>query len=126
MAPTFPFPNGRYRAALSFTMLHHAPSAAEQDRLLAELARVLRPGGVLAGVDSLETPELRELHVGDMYVPIDPEGPPDRLSTAGLTDVRVEVNPYGLRSWVTASSAPLPSAHQRTASSGSLRSSQSR
>jgi Methyltransferase domain len=42
-----PFPDGRFSAALSFTMLHHVPSPSEQDRLLAELARVLswwRPG----------------------------------------------------------------------------------
>ena len=98
-----PFPDGRFSAALSFTMLHHVPSQSEQDRLLAELARVLRPGGVLAGVDSLDSPEFRELHVGDICVPIDPDHLPDRLVTAGFTDVRVEVNPYALQFWATAS-----------------------
>ena len=56
------FADGRFSAALSFTMLHHVPSAVAQDRLLAEVARVLRPGGVFAGTDSLDSKEFRELH----------------------------------------------------------------
>jgi ubiquinone/menaquinone biosynthesis C-methylase UbiE len=89
-----PFPEGRFSAALCFTMLHHVPSPAEQDRLLAEMARVLRPGGVLAGVDSLDSPEFRELHVADICVPLDPERLPQRLVEAGFVNVQVEVNPY--------------------------------
>ena len=44
-----PFPADRFSAAACLTMLHHIPSPALQDAALAELARVLRPGGVLAG-----------------------------------------------------------------------------
>jgi SAM-dependent methyltransferase len=44
-ATDLPFDDGTFTAAASFTMLHHVPSAALQDRLLAEVARVLRPGG---------------------------------------------------------------------------------
>jgi ubiquinone/menaquinone biosynthesis C-methylase UbiE len=40
-ATDLPFPDGRFSAALSFTMLHHIRLAA--DRLFAEVARVLRP-----------------------------------------------------------------------------------
>ena len=40
-----PFPAGRFSAAACLTMLHHIPSPALQDAALAELARVLRPGG---------------------------------------------------------------------------------
>src|SRR5713101_1893602 len=39
-----PFSGGQFTDALSFTMLHHVPSVAQQDLLLAEVARVLRPG----------------------------------------------------------------------------------
>ena len=89
-----PFPDARFSAALSFTMLHHVPSIAEQDRLLAEVARVLRPGGVLAGVDSKDTPEFRGMHVDDICVPLDPATLPDRLKSAGFAEVDVDVNPY--------------------------------
>src|SRR6516162_6341162 len=37
--------SGRFSAATSFAMLHHMPTPELQDRLFAELYRVLRPGG---------------------------------------------------------------------------------
>jgi SAM-dependent methyltransferase len=89
-----PFPKGRFSAAVSFIMLHHVPSVSAQDRLLGELRRVLRPGGVLAGVDSLDSPEFRQMHIDDTCVPVDPAQLPGRLVKAGFTDVQVEVNPY--------------------------------
>src|SRR5690349_8097053 len=41
-------PADRFSGAVCLTMLHHVPSAERQDALLAEVHRVLRPGGVLA------------------------------------------------------------------------------
>lgn len=72
-------------------MLHHIPSPAQQDAALAELARVLRPGGILAGADGLDTPTRRELHVDDVFVPVDPGTLPARLEAAGFGHPRVEV-----------------------------------
>ena len=92
-----PFPDGRFSAALSFTMLHHVPSAELQDLLLAEAARVLRPGGVLAGVDSLDSEDFRKLHEDDVCVPVPPDGLADRLRRAGFADATVDVNEYGMR-----------------------------
>jgi SAM-dependent methyltransferase len=48
-----PLPDAHFDAVVCFTMLHHVSSTGLQDQLLAEAARVLRPGGVLAGVNSL-------------------------------------------------------------------------
>ena len=90
-ATELPFEDGAFSAAASFTMLHHVPSAALQDRLLAELARVLRPGGTLFGVDSLDRPTWRELHRDDVCVPVDPADFPDRLRRAGFADVDVQL-----------------------------------
>ena len=87
---SLPFENGRFSGATSFTMLHHVPSPAMQDRLLAELRRVLRPGGLLIGVDSIDGPEWRELHAGDTCVPVDPANLADRLQQAGFVDVEVQ------------------------------------
>jgi 16S rRNA A1518/A1519 N6-dimethyltransferase RsmA/KsgA/DIM1 with predicted DNA glycosylase/AP lyase activity len=39
--------SGRFSAATCFSMLHHVPTPEAQDRVLAELARVVRPGVTL-------------------------------------------------------------------------------
>src|SRR5687767_9822548 len=56
-ATAMPFPNATFDSAVCFTMLHHVPSPELQDRLLAEVHRVLKPGGLFAGSDS--TPSFR-------------------------------------------------------------------
>ncbi len=71
-------------------MLHHVPTPEQQDRLLAEVQRVLRPGGLLVGTDSTASDSLAELHEGDIYVPVDPDTLPARLAGAGFVDVVVE------------------------------------
>jgi SAM-dependent methyltransferase len=86
-----PFHAGRFSAAACLTMLHHIPSPALQDAALAELARVLRPGGLLAGSDGLDTPARRELHEDDVFVPVDPGTLAARLRTAGFGRTQVEV-----------------------------------
>jgi len=84
-ATAMPFADDRFSAVVCFTMLHHLPSPSAQDRLLAEAARVLAPGGVFAGTDSLGTGLLfRVLHVGDTLVPVAPDGLTTRLGAAGL------------------------------------------
>ncbi len=87
---SLPFENGRFSGATSFTMLHHVPSPALQDRLLGELRRVLRPGGLLIGVDSIDGPEWRDLHSGDICVPVEPARLADRLQQAGFIDIEVQ------------------------------------
>ncbi|MCE0764717.1 class I SAM-dependent methyltransferase [Pseudonocardia kujensis] len=74
-----PFPAGSVDVVACFTMLHHVPSTARQDRLFAEAARVLRPGGTFAGSDSRVSLRFRLLHVRDTMVPVDPATLPARL-----------------------------------------------
>jgi ubiquinone/menaquinone biosynthesis C-methylase UbiE len=85
-----PFDAASFDSAASFTMLHHVPTAERQDALLAEMARVLRPGGTLIGNDSIENEERRAFHDGDIYNPIDPAGFADRLRAVGFAEVVVE------------------------------------
>jgi ubiquinone/menaquinone biosynthesis C-methylase UbiE len=89
-AAAMPFPDGSFSAVLSFTMLHHVPSATLQDRLLAEAWRVLRPGGVFAGTDTAPGVLLRLAHIGDPMVPVDPATLGHRLETAGFAEVEVK------------------------------------
>ena len=55
-ATRMPFEDQRFSAVVCFTMLHHIPSRELQDRALSEAARVLRPGGVFAGSDTIGRP----------------------------------------------------------------------
>src|ERR1700750_489002 len=45
------YPDDHFTGAVCFTMLHHVPSTQLQDRLFAEVARVLRPGAPLVASD---------------------------------------------------------------------------
>ncbi len=90
-ATELPFADGTFSGVVCFTMLHHVPSVESQDRVLSEVARVLRPGGVFAGTDSLGEGWLfRAIHAGDTLNLVDPEGLAGRLERAGLSGVEVQ------------------------------------
>lgn len=86
-----------FDGAVCFTMLHHVAAAELQDRLLAEVYRVLRPSGVFAGADSLDSRFFRLIHLFDNLVLVDPKAFPHRLRAVGFRDVQVDVNPYAFR-----------------------------
>jgi SAM-dependent methyltransferase len=88
-ATSMPFEATRFSAVVSFMMLHHIPSPDRQDRLLAEVCRVLRPGGVFAGSDSTASLLFRLAHLGDTMVLVDPDRFASRLQAAGFTEIRV-------------------------------------
>ncbi|MGH9171586.1 MAG: class I SAM-dependent methyltransferase [Acidimicrobiales bacterium] len=80
-------PAGSFDSVGCFTMLHHVPTRAGQDALLAEALRVLKPGGALFGSDSLASDSLHHFHEGDTYNPIDPASLLIRLQTLGYERV---------------------------------------
>jgi len=94
-ATALPFDDGRFTGAVSFTMLHHVPTAAGQDRLFAEVARVLCPGAVFVASDSVASEELEALHDDDVYNPVDPGTVGARLTAAGFGTVEVRSNAFG-------------------------------
>lgn len=96
-ATAMPLKDAQFSGAVSFTMLHHVPSPALQDRLLREVRRTLKPGGVFAGVDSLQSFGMRVLHLWDTLVPVDPDGFRARLESAGFSDPFVEANEHAFR-----------------------------
>ena len=91
------FPDASFSGAVAFTMLHHVPSAALQDRLLTEVRRVLRPGGVFAGSDSTTSFGFRILHVRDTNVTVPPETFAARLRAAGFAEADVHVGSGSFR-----------------------------
>lgn len=94
-ATAMEFPDGTFSSAVSFTMLHHVPSAELQDRLLTEARRVLRPGGWLVGSDSVPSLRWNVIHIFDTRVPVDPDTFGARLERAGFVDADVRRFPGG-------------------------------
>jgi len=96
-ATAMSLPDGEFDSAVCFTMLHHVPSAALQDRLLAEVVRVLRPGGIFAGRDSRYSRSFRLLHLFDTMVVVEPSTFRGRLEAAGFERVQVDMEPQAFR-----------------------------
>ncbi|BDT88092.1 hypothetical protein FMUAM8_38560 [Nocardia cyriacigeorgica] len=92
-----PLPDNSFDAVVCFTMLHHVPSAWQQDAVFAEALRVLRPGGVFAGSDGLDSRAFRLIHLGDTCVPVPPEAAPQRLTRVGFTDVEIDTGASSFR-----------------------------
>jgi SAM-dependent methyltransferase len=86
------FADASFDSVGTFTVLHHLPTTAQQYAALGEAYRLLRPGGVLLGSDSLASPELHEFHEGDTYNPIDPARLLVFLQTIGYDRINLSVD----------------------------------
>jgi ubiquinone/menaquinone biosynthesis C-methylase UbiE len=89
------YPDASFDTVATCTMLHHVPTRALQDRVLAEAFRVLRPGGTFLGSDSLASDGLHQFHEGDTYNPVEPAAFLTRLQTVGF-DVITLIVSYNL------------------------------
>ena len=96
-ASALDFPEDRFSGGASFHMLHHIAPAEAQDRVFAELGRVLVPGAVLVAADGTYSEGSAAFHEGDTYNPIDPSDLAARLGRAGFEDVVVRTYDLG---WV--------------------------
>jgi SAM-dependent methyltransferase len=85
------YPDGSFDSVGMFTMLHHVPTRALQDAMLAQAHRVLRPGGTLLGSDSLASVDLHHFHEGDTYNPVEPATLLTRLQTLGFAEITITV-----------------------------------
>jgi ubiquinone/menaquinone biosynthesis C-methylase UbiE len=85
------FEDGSFDAVGCFTMLHHVPTALQQNLILAEGFRVLREGGHFMGSDSLASVGLHHFHVDDTYNPVEPATLLARLQMLGFDQINVDV-----------------------------------
>jgi SAM-dependent methyltransferase len=90
-------PSGRFSAATCFSMLHHVPTAAAQDRVLAEIARLLRPGAALFATDAVDHEALRAFHEDDTFNPVDLDSLGERLRAAGFAAFEIEADELQVR-----------------------------
>jgi SAM-dependent methyltransferase len=90
------YPDCSFDSVGSFTMLHHVPTAAQQNQILAQVLRVLRPGGYLVGSDSLPGNDLHHFHADDVCNPVEPAAFLTRLQTLGFAAITIAVD-HGLR-----------------------------
>jgi ubiquinone/menaquinone biosynthesis C-methylase UbiE len=89
-----PFPDSCFDKVIAAEVMEHVPDDAA---ILAELARVLRPGATLVAVDGIENDATRAFHVDDIYNPIDPDDLRRWLDDVGFSAVEVSVYDVG---WV--------------------------
>jgi ubiquinone/menaquinone biosynthesis C-methylase UbiE len=90
-AAALKYPDASFDTVATCTMLHHVPTRALQDRVLAEAFRVLRPGGVFLGSDSLPSDWLHKFHEDDTYNPIEPAAFLIRLQMVGFSEITLYV-----------------------------------
>lgn len=96
-ATVMPFRDSEFSGTVSFTMLHHVPSSELQDKVLREVFRVLQPGGLFLGNDSLQNWWMKVIHIGDTLVPVDPHTFDSRLQRAGFEVLDIERNSQAFR-----------------------------
>lgn len=96
-ATKMPFRESEFSGAVSLTMLHHVPSPELQDKVLAEVFRVLKPCGFFVGSDSLQNWFMKTIHFGDTFVPVNPDTFGTRLESAGFEVLKVQKDSQAFR-----------------------------
>jgi len=96
-AATLPFADATFSSAIAILTLHHLRSAELQNRALAEIARVLRPGGVFLAFEIQDSWLHRVGHIRSTFVPVVPASVFASLMAAGFFKVTVDFRSGGFR-----------------------------
>jgi ubiquinone/menaquinone biosynthesis C-methylase UbiE len=91
-AAALPFSDSTFSSAIAILMLHHLRSNELQDRALAEICRVLQPGGVFLAFEIEDGWLNRVGHIRSTFVPIDPATVHARAKAAGFS--RATADPW--------------------------------
>jgi SAM-dependent methyltransferase len=96
-AAALPFSDATFSSAIAILMLHHLRSSELQDRAFAEIWRVLQPGGVFLAFEIRDGWLHRLGHIRSTFVPVGPASAFARLTTAGFSNVTVDIQRGGYR-----------------------------
>ncbi len=88
-ASVLPFTSRTFTSAIAVLVLHHLRSSDAQDRALAEIFRVLKPGGVFVALEIQDGWLTRVAHFRSTFVAVPPDGLNSRLRAAGFSNVSV-------------------------------------
>lgn len=92
-AESLPLPDGSASVVWSLSTVHHWP---DLDAGIAEVARVLRPGGRLLAIEHRSEPGATGI-ASHGWTPDQADRFGERLDAAGFTDIRVELHEVGHR-----------------------------
>lgn len=96
-ATSLPFAEGSFSSAVAILVLHHLGSRELQDRAIAEVYRVLRPGGSFFAMEISDGWLNRVMHYKSTFVPVNPALVFARLTCAGFGKVSVDFRNGGFR-----------------------------
>jgi ubiquinone/menaquinone biosynthesis C-methylase UbiE len=94
-ATALPFRSGTFTSAIAILVLHHLRSAEAQDAALAEISRVLRPGGRFAALEINDVWLTRALHCRSTFVPVSSQRVAAKLTAIGFAKVDIELRSGG-------------------------------
>jgi SAM-dependent methyltransferase len=96
-AAALPFADQSFSSAVAILMLHHLKSRELQDRALAEVHRVLRPGGSFFAVEVNDGWIHRVAHYKSTFTPVTPGSAFACLTRAGFSKVSMDFRNAGYR-----------------------------
>ena len=96
-AACLPFAEQAFSSVISILVLHHLKSAELQDRMFAEVLRVLRPGGVFLVFEVNDGWLHRIGHIKSTFTPLKPSSALARLTLAGFSRISVDFRRGGYR-----------------------------
>jgi SAM-dependent methyltransferase len=96
-AARLPFADQSFSSAVAILVLHHLKSRELQDRALAEVHRVLRPGGFFFAFEINDGWIHRLAHYRSTFIPVTPGSAFARLTQAGFSKISVDFRRGGYR-----------------------------
>ena len=96
-AAKLPFADQSFSSAVAILVLHHLKSRELQDRALAEVHRVLRPGGSFFAFEINDGWVHRAAHFKSTFTPVTPGSAFARLTRVGFSKISVDFRGGGYR-----------------------------